>query len=328
MFPDKILSVWRLALTSLQRNIPALLLYVVESKGSSPGRQGFFMVVNAAGEMEGSIGGGIMEHKFGEMARERLRNNDPIPSIRRQVHDKEVAKDQSGMICSGEQTIGLYILHSKDVNTLEQLIASLVAYKNGCLRLSPRGLDFSPEPPEKDFFFHQSSNEEWLYEEKTGYKSQLFIIGGGHVALAFSRIMRTMDFYISLFDDREALKSLDRNEHVHTRTILNDYGELSGLISGGEQQYVTVMTQGYRTDDLAVRALLPKSFRYFGLLGSKAKIGKLFETYRLAGIPEEQLKQLKAPAGLAIHSQTPEEIAISIAAEIIQTKASPIGEAN
>ena len=327
MFPDKILSVWRLALTSLQRNLPALLLYVVESKGSSPGRQGFFMVVNAAGEMEGSIGGGIMEHKFGEMARERLRNNDPIPSIRRQVHHKEGAKDQSGMICSGEQTIALYILHSGDMNTLEQLIASLVVYKNGRLRLSPRGLDFSPRAPEKDFFFQQSSPDQWLYEERTGYKSQLFIIGGGHVALAFSRIMRTMDFYISLFDDRETLKSLDRNEHVHTRTILKDYGELAELIAGGEQQYVTVMTQGYRTDDLAVRALLPKRFRYFGLLGSKAKIGKLFETYRLAGIPEERLKQIKAPAGLAIHSQTPEEIAISIAAEIIQTKASPIGEA-
>ena len=61
MSPDKTLAVWRLALSSLQRNIPVLLLYVMESKGSSPGRQGFFMVVNGEGGTEGSIGGGIME---------------------------------------------------------------------------------------------------------------------------------------------------------------------------------------------------------------------------------------------------------------------------
>ena len=56
----------------MQENIPVMLLYVLESTGSSPGRQGFFMAVNANNEMEGSIGGGIMEHKFVEMAKEKL----------------------------------------------------------------------------------------------------------------------------------------------------------------------------------------------------------------------------------------------------------------
>ncbi len=328
MLPDNVLAGWRLALSSLRRDIPVLLLYVVESKGSSPGRQGFFMVVNASGEMEGSIGGGIMEHKFVGMAKDRLRDNESILAIRRQVHDKEAAKDQSGMICSGEQTLVLYSLHQAEANTVEQLIASLEQYNNGCLRLSPEGLRFTEQPPEKDFYFHRSSAEGWVYEERTGFKARLFIIGGGHVALAFSRIMRTMDFYIALFDDRNGLDSLNRNEYVHKRTILNDYAGLNGLIIGGQNHYVAVMTQGYRTDDLAVRALLSMDFRYFGLLGSKAKIGKMLAAYRSEGISEERLKRLSAPAGLAISSQTPEEIAISIAAEIIQIKASPKGEAS
>src|SRR5213075_135430 len=98
---NKQLLPWRLIADSLQQHIPVMLLYVLESSGSSPGRQGFFMAVNANGEMEGSIGGGMMEHKFVEMARERLKNieqgtrNNKQGSIRKQVHDKSAAKDQS-----------------------------------------------------------------------------------------------------------------------------------------------------------------------------------------------------------------------------------------
>jgi xanthine dehydrogenase accessory factor len=80
------------------------------------------------------------------------------------------------------------------------------------------------------------------------------------------------------------------------------------------------MTLGYRTDDQAVRAVLDKQFRYIGMLGSKAKFGKLLADYRAEGIAEEQLQRIHSPAGLPIRSQTPEEIAISIAAEIIKVK--------
>ena len=65
----KQLDIWQLINKSLQQQVPVLLLYVLQSEGSSPGRAGFFMAVNAAGDIEGSIGGGIMEHKFVEMAK-------------------------------------------------------------------------------------------------------------------------------------------------------------------------------------------------------------------------------------------------------------------
>jgi xanthine dehydrogenase accessory factor len=318
MSPDKKLSVWRLALSSLNRNIPVILLYVLESKGSSPGRRGFLMTINATGETEGSIGGGIMEHKFTELAKERLRQDEPILAIKRQVHDKEAVKDQSGMICSGEQTNLLFSLQASDKPTLEKIITSLELHRQGCLKLSPHGITFDEQPPGTDFAFQRSSETNWQYREKTGFGNRLFIIGGGHVALAFSRIMQTMDFYIVLFDDRQTLDSLTRNDYVHERILLQDYRELSGWIQAGETHYVAVMTQGYRTDDQVVRTLLPLDFRYFGLLGSKAKVEKMLSEYRAEGISEERLQRLSAPAGLAIRSQTPEEIAISIAAEIIQ----------
>src|SRR5882757_3824265 len=137
MFPNKQIKAWNLALTSLQQDIPVLLLYVLESKGSSPGRQGFFMVVNRDGVIEGSIGGGIMEHKFAEMAREQLSLDDVPLSVRRQVHDKSESRDQSGMICSGEQTILLYTLRREEIAAVADMVACLEACRNGTLQLSP-----------------------------------------------------------------------------------------------------------------------------------------------------------------------------------------------
>src|SRR5215216_2989261 len=121
----KQLAVWKFILKSFSENIAIKLLYVLESHGSSPGRQGFFMAVNENGEMEGSIGGGIMEHKFVEMGKERLQAVSRRPQamdLRRQVHDKSAAKDQSGMICSGEQTILLYPVSQKDEKHIQNVV--------------------------------------------------------------------------------------------------------------------------------------------------------------------------------------------------------------
>lgn len=318
---EQSLKSWKLALSSLQRGIAVFLLYVLESKGSSPGRQGFFMVVNAADEVEGSIGGGIMEHKFTEMVRERLRQNEAFLSVYRQVHDKTVTKDRSGMICSGEQTILLYRLEEKDRMAIGNMVSCLSVFRNGTLQLSPAGLAFSGETPATDFYFDKRSETDWRYEEKAGYKHRLFIVGGGHVALAFSRIMCLMDFHISIFDHRPELATLLRNEFVQEKVLVKEYAELQERIpSGGPNRYIVIMTLGYRTDDQAVRAVLDKQFRYFGMLGSKAKFGKLLADYRAEGIAEETLQLIHSPVGLPINSQTPEEIAISIAAEIIKVK--------
>src|SRR5688572_21707650 len=119
---NKQLVIWQLIHRSLLHDMPVMLLYVLESKGSSPGRQGFFMAVNAQGEMEGSIGGGIMEHKFIEMAKGMLNDidNSTGAGIKKQIHDKSAAKNQSGMICSGEQTNFLYRLQREDIMSVEK----------------------------------------------------------------------------------------------------------------------------------------------------------------------------------------------------------------
>jgi xanthine dehydrogenase accessory factor len=320
---NKHLSVWKLIAESLQQQIPVMLLYVLESSGSSPGRQGFFMAVNSKNEMEGSIGGGIMEHKFIEMAKEQLRvmsSESVAAELRKQIHDKSAAKNQSGMICSGEQTILLYPAQKKDEEQILKIISSLEQNKNGTLRLSPNGIEFSESIPEETFRFSMRSEQDWGYSEKTGYKNELFIIGGGHCALAFSKLMSGMDFYIRVYDERKNLKTMQENESAHEKHFINDYSELNSIIPKGNSHYVVIMTFGYRTDDIALRAIINKEFKYLGLLGSKSKIEKMFEDYRREGFEEKLLQRIHAPIGIPVKSQTPEEIAVSIAAEIIKTK--------
>ena len=305
-------AIWELISKSLLEQVPVMLLYVLESHGSSPGRQGFGMAVTRHGDMEGSIGGGIMEHKFVEMAKELLKQDHTPPSIRQQVHDKR-SDHQSGMICSGDQTILLYRVQPEDLVTIQNILYA----QHGALQLSPKGIHFTLTPAfYKDFHFEMK--EDWFYEELLGYKNKLYIIGGGHCSQALSKIMRLMDFYIHVYDTRPDLHTLLQNQDAHEKTVLDDYNEL--VIPAGLRHYVVVMTVGYRTDDIVLRSLLDKPLAYLGVLGSQSKIDKMFTDYIATGISPTVLAKLHAPVGLPVKSQTPEEIAVSIAAEIIRVK--------
>jgi len=316
----KQLPTWQLIHQSLQNDIAVMLLYVLKSKGSSPGRQGFMMAVNAEGAMNGSLGGGIMEHKFVELAKSRLQEAATEISIHQQVHDKAAAKNQSGMICSGEQTIFLYTVKKEEATAIHNIITCLLANSNATLQLSPQGIVFNTAIPGKNYTLQLKEGDDFLFTEKIGYKNILYIIGGGHCSLALSQLMSTMDFYTCIFDDRHELNTMIENHFVHEKHLLVDYTALSALIPSGANSYVVIMTVGYRTDEIALKALLGKDFYYLGMLGSKNKIKKLFEQLTAEGIDKKWLDKIHAPVGLHIKSQTPEEIAVSIAAEIIHVK--------
>lgn len=321
---QKQLVIWELISKSLRQNIPVMLLYVLESNGSSPGRRGFFMAVNRADEMEGSIGGGIMEHKFVELAKEQLAQFATSYSIHQQIHDKAAPKHQSGMICSGDQTILMYKLLPESITPVNKIIACLSQNGQGILQISPLGLQFTTEMHgEPDYDYYMQSELDWSYKEKIGYKDFLYIVGGGHCSLALSDLMRKLDFYVHVFEDRPEVHTLHQNGAAHEKTLVSDYSQLKVMIPSGNRQYVVVMTVGYRSDDIAIRALLTKNFRYCGVLGSKTKLQKMFDDYRAEGISDDILKKLYAPIGIDINSQTPEEIAVSIAAQIIQVRHSP-----
>jgi xanthine dehydrogenase accessory factor len=96
------------------------------------------------------------------------------------------------------------------------------------------------------------------------------------------------------------------------------YDRLAEHVPDGEHSWVVVMTFGHTHDETALRALEGKNLRYLGLLGSEAKVRQMFDRMQADGVSREFLDSVSAPVGVSIGSHTPEEIAVSIAAEIIQ----------
>lgn len=297
-----------------------MLLVVAASSGSSPGRAGYKMAVSAAGELHGSIGGGVMEVGLVEQAKVESKKAKGKSIVIELVHQKK-APNASGMICSGRQTVILRQLTAKDSETVGSVKRHLENKENLIFTLTSES--FVVGPPEggtQNTRFEKRSESDFTYTEPLGPKNELVIIGGGHCSLALSEIAAKLGFHIRIFDDRPELNTLEKNEFADEITIIDGYEEIGSHISNGDNVYVVVMTLGYASDAVVIRQLVDQEFKYFGVLGSKAKMATLLNELRSNGIDEDRLAKIRAPIGLPINSHTPEEIAVSIAAEIIAVK--------
>ena len=293
------------------------LLYVLESTGSSPGRQGFKMLVSAEGDMHGSIGGGIMEHKLVELAKSSLKQPQTDIKIKRQIHSKSVNQNQSGLICSGEQTVTLLTLTTNDLPTINELVDGLQRGEAGTLHISPSGLDYSKTKLDDHYSYTFTSETSWSYKETIGFKKYAYIIGGGHVSRALTHVLSDLEFHCTVIDNRESLHTLDHNTEAQQKLQL-DYAQLEHHIPEGPDVYIFIMTFGYRSDLDVLRQVINKQVAFKGMMGSQTKVKQLITEMRSLGYTEAQLSSIHSPIGLAIHSRTPQEIAISVAAQIIQ----------
>lgn len=226
------------------------------------------------------------------------------------------------MICSGQQTVILFHLSPEHSSSVSAIVEALLS--NDTINLQMNSDEFGiveKNPPANaggtDFHIIDTS---FHYTESIGFANRLYIIGGGHCALALSELMSKMDFHISLFDDRPDLNTIDKNRFAHRIEIVDSYDAIADQISSGQNSYVVVMTLGYASDERVIRALIDKDFKYFGVLGSSAKMSVMLRKLLKEGLPAEKLDRIRTPIGLPINSHTPDEIAVSIAAEIISVK--------
>lgn len=320
------IELWQFIAIRLGRGENVVLLVVAESGGSSPGRAGYKMAVAADGELCGSIGGGIMEVNLVEKCRAILGTQERAPGafLIDQVHQKH-SPDASGMICSGRQTVVAKPLAQNDLETVSAIVRGIERPNGQKFEISNLRFQIvEREEHDEPFCFSRSDETEFTYSEGLFHKQDLFIIGGGHCALALSELMSKLDFRIAILDDRPELNTIDKNRFADEIKIIEGYETIGEHLPNEDDIYVVVMTLGYASDKVVIMELCGREFEYFGVLGSKAKMATLMKELREEGIPEEQLARIRAPIGLPINSRTPEEIAVSIAAEIIAVKNSAI----
>ncbi|MCI7146386.1 MAG: XdhC/CoxI family protein [Clostridiales bacterium] len=152
--------------------------------------------------------------------------------------------------------------------------------------------------------------------------SKAYVFGGGHVAYALEPILRHIDFDVTIIDDREEFANPERYPEAERTINCGNFDHCFDELDIDEDSYIIIVTRGHRGDLQVLRQALQKPYAYLGMIGSRNKNEKLYSILREEGVTEEQLSTVHAPIGLEIGSETPEEIGVSIAAEIIQVRAS------
>ena len=144
----------------------------------------------------------------------------------------------------------------------------------------------------------------------------LVLAGGGHVSRAISNIAKTLGFRIFVIDDREEFSNADRFPEAE-QTVVSDYASGFEKLPIGTNSFIVIATRGHRYDTAATAAAMRTPASYVGLLGSRRKTILIYEELFAQGFTMEQVKSVRSPIGLSISARTPEEIALSIMAEIV-----------
>jgi len=148
---------------------------------------------------------------------------------------------------------------------------------------------------------------------------RLIIAGAGYVAQALSRLAARLDFGTIVIDDRRDLA----DPQAFGETVQLAFGDIPQTIrelSPDEASWIVIVTRGHHLDKDALRAALETKATYIGMIGSPSKVKHIFRDLLKEGIPHERLAQVHAPIGLDLGAQTPDEIALSIAAEMVMLR--------
>jgi xanthine dehydrogenase accessory factor len=158
-----------------------------------------------------------------------------------------------------------------------------------------------------------------VYIEPIEPSPELYIVGAGHVGFHLAKLAHGVGFRIHVVDDREKFANAERFPYA-AEVVAEDIPAWVERTSLPPHAYVVVVTRGHTNDLEALRALAPRDLRYLGLIGSRAKVARIYDALLSDSMPADLLQQVHAPIGLDIGAVTPQEIAVSILAELIAVK--------
>ena len=150
-------------------------------------------------------------------------------------------------------------------------------------------------------------------------KEEVLIFGAGHIAVCVSKLAKTVGFRVTIIDDRKEFANQDRFPEAD-EIIAEDTEKALTHLNITPSTYIIVLTRGHLKDEEVLGSVIKSSAAYIGMIGSQKKNATVFQRLIKKGISQEELDKVHTPIGIDINAQTPEEIAVSIMAEIIQVK--------
>lgn len=295
----------------LSRGEDLCLVTVIASSGSTPRGAGSRMLVGKEGRICGTIGGGNVEH------RSRLIAQEVIEEKSSKEHDFRLNKDDVenlGMICGGLADVFFRYIPAGDETALgicskaEELFSEgsdIWLAEGDTLEISGSRIEKSPG----------------IFVEQINSSGRVYIFGCGHVGQALVPVLSRVGFRCVVLDDREQFANRELFPDAED-VIVCDFEHISDYVAVTENDYCCVMTRGHGFDAVVEAQLLMTPAYYIGVIGSRHKAAgvnkKLVEEY---GVPESEISRITTPIGLAIKAETPDEIAVSIAGQMIEQRA-------
>ncbi|MGI6644130.1 MAG: XdhC family protein [Bacillota bacterium] len=317
-----------------------VLCTIVAGSGSTPREAGARMVVGKSGRIAGTIGGGAVEYRAEQLAIDALRNRQSYVKGFRLTRNEV---EDLGMVCGGDVDVHFQYISQADEKAkelLRQIIPlfardedawimtdltddsrwTMGAYSQstGVLGLDVSEAELLRALPEKPRQINLGNKR--LYIEPLVQSGRVIIFGGGHISFELVPLIAHLGFRPVVFDDRKDYAAQDR--FPQATVVLGDFAHIADYITLRPQDYVVIMTRGHAYDYEVLRQVLEDvEIRYVGMIGSRSKVAKTKADLMGDGIPESRLDKVYAPIGVNIKAETPAEIAVSIAGELILVRA-------
>nr|WP_243547421.1 XdhC/CoxI family protein [Pseudodesulfovibrio tunisiensis] len=314
-----------------------VLATVVDSSGSTPRSSGAKMAVRRGGSIIGTVGGGIMEAMACRDGAAMLDLPEGTVKLAKMELTQDLAAN-SDMICGGNLTIMLETVSPKGsgAERFREMDDLLRAGKSGMLLTTVRD-DRAVEHVvfTEDSVMPAQCGEAWdvrmtrFLDDETGKllaepfvpPAPLYIFGAGHVSRSTARVAALAGFRVVVLDDREDFANAERFPEADEVRVLPSFRDAFGGLEVGDDAFLIIVTRGHVHDRDVLAQALATPARYVGMIGSKRKRDAIYDALRKNGTSDEAIARCHCPIGLKIGAQTPEEIAISIGAELVAARA-------
>tara|TARA_B110000116_G_scaffold158915_1_gene137515 strand:+ start:4516 stop:5655 length:1140 start_codon:yes stop_codon:yes gene_type:complete len=340
------------SLIELEQGKKIVLATVVNTKGSTPQKIGSKLLIRKDGSTIGTLGGGCVEGDIWFESKTMLEENTPEESRYREYTLNQELAEEEGLVCGGTMFFLLDKLepNKSNIEYLRTLQNSLNGKEGGksLITLVDSTNNKIMTGTKKIFDFDQTSNikndeifadpnqiedvinnrqnkcvkledgNEWYVEMYTT-PSTLLICGGGHIANSLAPLAHKLNFNVWITDDRKEFAN--SNRFPNAERIVNDLPENAlKSLPVTENTYIIIATRGHRYDLVATQAAVSTNAKYIGLLGSMRKAILVSEDLLKNGIPEDKVKAIRSPVGLDLRGRSPDEIAVSIIAEMLMIR--------